>query len=258
MRNSLRPTNYPTGWERYWNSVSERPVDVFWSADPAEALQDKTLFADTFDADLPLVDVGCGDGRHTLALARLTRFREVIGVDVALSAIRHAQAAATEGCVSFRVLDLLDPEQAEALHDEIGDTNVHVRGVLHQFPAVYRKTAVESLVRLLGGSGTLYLKELTPSSEAYLADMLNRVGQPSSLSRVIHELSPVNISWGGLSNSDLEELFPSDRFMLIRKGESRVQTTNHLPSGERIELPAVYALLRIVNELQASTGFRKR
>ncbi len=238
-------TNYRTGWERYWNSITARPVEVFWSADPAEAAQDIALFADAFDPDLPLVDAGCGDGRHTRALAALTGARAVIGVDVAPSAIRRAQAAASDERLWFRVLDLLKPEQAAALHEEIGDANIHVRGILHQFPPAYRKTAVESFVRLLGRRGTLYLKELTSTSEAYLTDILNGFGPPLSLSRVMDELFPFNIRWGGLSDSDLGELFPGTRFALMRRGESRIRTMNRLSSGEPIEIPAAYALLRV-------------
>jgi SAM-dependent methyltransferase len=245
MSNLTPATNYPTGWERYWNSIGTRPVEVFWNADPAEAAIDVTLFADRFDPNLPLVDTGCGDGRHTRALAALTCFPAVIGVDVAPSAIRHAQATAPDQNLSFRVLDLLHPEEAEALHEEIGDANLHVRGVLHQFPPAYRKIAVESLAKLLGTNGLLYLKELTPRSETYLANMLNEFGPPSSLGRVMDELFPFNIKWGGLSDVDLLELFPQDRFTLIRKGESFVRTTNHLLSGKAIEVPAMYALLRV-------------
>jgi SAM-dependent methyltransferase len=237
--------SYRIGWERYWNSIETRPVEVFWNAEAEEATRDVALFADTLDPNLPLVDIGCGDGVHTRALAALTRFPAVIGVDVAPSAIRRAQAAASDKRLSFRVLDLLRPEQAEALHEEIGDANLHVRGVLHQFPPAGRKIAIESLAKLLGTNGLLYLKELTPRSEAYLANMLNEFGPPSSLGRVMDELFPFHIKWGGLSDLDLKELFPDDSFILLRKGESRVRTTNHLPSGKAIEIPAAYALLRV-------------
>jgi len=156
---------------------------------------------------------GCG----RRAVAGLTRFRSVIGVDIAPSAIEQARAAGSDPHLSFRVLDLLDPEQAGALHEEIGDANVHVRGVLHQFPpGAYRKMAVESLVWLLGRNGTLYLKELTSSSEAYLADMLNEFGPPLSLRRVMVELFPFNTKWGGLSDADFNELFSSERFIRVR------------------------------------------
>jgi SAM-dependent methyltransferase len=245
VSNILRTADYPVGWERYWNSVATRPIEVFWNADPAEAARDAALFADAFDPNLPLLDTGCGDGRHTRALAESTHFRTIIGADIAPSAIRQAQAAASDGRLSFRVLDLLRPEQAAALNEEIGDANVHIRGVLHQFPPACRKTAVESLARLLGSKGTLYLKELTPSSDAYLTNMLNKFGPPPSLARVMDSLFPFGIKWGGLSEAELEELFPSDRFISIRKGEGRIQTTNYLPSGEAIEIPAIYVLLRL-------------
>jgi SAM-dependent methyltransferase len=210
MSDTPTATDHRIGWERYWNSIETRPIEVFWNADPGEAARDVTLFADTFDPNLPLVDIGCGDGRHTRALAALTRFPAVIGVDVAPSAIRQAQAAASDQRLSFRVMDLLHPEQAETLRKEIGDANLHVRGVLHQFPPAGRKIAIESLAKLLGTNGRLYVKELTPMSEAYLANMLSEFGPPSSLGRVMDELFPFHIKWGGLSDQDLKELFPDN------------------------------------------------
>ncbi|CAA9517319.1 MAG: hypothetical protein AVDCRST_MAG67-3133, partial [uncultured Solirubrobacteraceae bacterium] len=55
-------------------------------------------------ARAPVLDVGCGPGRHVLALAR--RGRLALGVDIAPAAVRVARlrgAPAIEGCVFDRI-----------------------------------------------------------------------------------------------------------------------------------------------------------
>ena len=235
---------FRTGWEQYWSSFQESPAKVFWNADPAEAARDVVTFKDHFLPGLPLVDVGCGNGTHTRALARQGQFTKIVGTDVASAAIADAQHG--NHChVTYRTLDLLSPEDAATLRQEIGNANVHVRGVLHQLPHAYRETAVASIAQLLGDSGTLYLKELSAAAEEYLADLLKRFGAIEGLERSMGVLHKVGIHWGSFGETDIETLFPSDRFTLLTKGDARIRTTNRLPTGESITIPAVYAVLRL-------------
>lgn len=243
MQELIPKATFHSGWEQYWSSFKESPGKVFWNADPAEAVQDVAVFKRHFLSGLPLVDVGCGNGRHTRALANEGQFTTVIGTDVAPAAIADAQCANGSN-VTYRTLDLLRPEEAAALHKEIWDANVHVRGVLHQLPNAYRETAVASIAQLLGDSGTLYLKELSPAADAYLNDLLQRFGPVEGLERSVGVLHQVGIHWGSFGESDLETLFPRDRFTLLAKGDARIQTTNRLPTGQIITIPAVYAVVR--------------
>jgi hypothetical protein len=244
MQNLIPKQMFRAGWEQYWSSLQESPAKVFWNADPAEAAKDVAVFEDYFLATLPVVDAGCGDGTHTRALANQWHFSEIIGTDVALAAI--ASAPARNGSrITFQTLDLLRPEEAASLHQEIGDANVHVRGVLHQLPHAYRETAAVSLTQLLGNSGTLYLKELSPAAEVYLAELIERFGPVEGLERVVGVLGKAGIHWGSFGETDIEALFPPERFTLLAKGDSRIQTTNRLPRGEIIAIPALYAVLRI-------------
>jgi hypothetical protein len=239
---------FRAGWEQYWSSFQESPAKVFWNADPAEAAQDVAVFEDYFLATLPVVDAGCGNGNHTRALASHWHFSDIIGTDVASAAI--ASAPARDGSrITYRTLDLLRPEEAFKLHQEIGDANVHVRGVLHQLPDAYRKAAATSLTQLLGNSGTLYLKELSPAAERYLAELIEHFGPIEGLERVVGVLGKVGIHWGAFHETDIDMLFPPERFALLAKGDNRIQTTNRLPTGEVITIPAIYAVLRLRQEI---------
>jgi SAM-dependent methyltransferase len=235
---------FRAGWEQYWNSFQESPAKVFWNADPSEAAQDVAVFEDYFLATLPVVDAGCGDGTHTRALANHWNFSDIIGTDVASAAIAFAPAR-NGSRITYRTLDLLRPEEAASLHQDVGDANVHVRGVLHQLPHAYRETAAISLAQLLGNYGTLYLKELSPAAEMYLTELIGRFGPVEGLERVVGVLGKAGIHWGSFGETDIATLFPPERFTLLAKGESRIQTTNRLPTGEAITIPAIYAVLRL-------------
>jgi len=243
MPDLIPKETFRTAWEQYWLSFQQSPAKVFWNAEPTEAAQDAALFKAHLDPGLPLVDVGCGNGEHTRALACQSAFTKIIGTDIAPAAVASARNVGGRG-ISYRVLDLLRPDDAVALHREIGDANVHIRGVLHQLPDAHRQTAVVSIAHILGGSGALYLKELAAEADLYLQDLLKRFGPVQGLERILDVLGKAGISWGSFGEADIQRLFPSDRFSLLVNGDSRIQTTNRLPSGEIIAIPAIYAVLR--------------
>jgi hypothetical protein len=77
------------GWEQFWSGVHRTGPggEVLW--DVAERTElDRCLHraGHHFDPALPVVDLGCGNGRFTRLLA--TRFPVVVGVDMSASAIR--------------------------------------------------------------------------------------------------------------------------------------------------------------------------
>jgi SAM-dependent methyltransferase len=233
------PNRYLTSWESFWSSSTGAPGEIFWDADPAHAAQqDLALFRGDVDRRLPLIDLGCGNGTQTRFLAN--HFPRVLGTEISPAAVEIARTKQAAPNVSYRVLDVLSPDAAQVLHEEIGDANVYMRAVLHQLSPADHATAIQSIERLLGGKGLLYLVELSSAAEPFFAQLIQQYGPPPGLARVFqHQITP-----GMVNENDLERLFPPDRFTLLRTGKSHIQTVHTLPTGEVVKVPAFYALLR--------------
>lgn len=223
-------------WERWWSTVEGTSGEIVWDADAGDLEADLEHFAASFGQRLPVVDLGCGDGRQTRFLGR--HFATVCGVDISPAAISRARASHSAN-VSFRVLDARNPSQAARLHCELGDANVYIRGMLQALPPAARPPAAETIEQLLGATGTLFAKELPPAATSYFAGVAERHGLPPGLARIMQLLPP-----GEISEPDLVRLFPADRFEVIRTGNSHIHTINTLPDGEVIMVPAIYALIR--------------
>jgi SAM-dependent methyltransferase len=230
---------YLTSWESFWSTSTETPGEIFWDADPAHAAQqDLTLFQGCADPQLPMIDLGCGNGTQTRFLA--DHFARVIGTEISPAAVEISRTKNAAPNISYRILDVLCPADAQALHDEIGDANLYMRTVLHQLSPADHATAIQSIERLLGNKGTLYLIELSSAAEPYFAQLIKEYGLPPGLARVFqHQITP-----GMLNENDLEVLFPTDRFTLLRTGKSRIHTVHTLPTGDVAKVPAFYAILR--------------
>jgi SAM-dependent methyltransferase len=222
-----------TSWEGYWSTATGAPGEIFWDADPPHAAQkDLVLFQDYVDPQLPLIDLGCGNGTQTRFLA--DHFARVIGTEISPAAIAIARTKNAAPNISYRILDVLSPNDAQALHEEIGDANVYMRTVLHQLSPADHATAIQSLERLLGIRGTLYLIELSSAAEPYFTQLIKQYGPPPGLARVFqHEITP-----GMLNENDLEALFPPDRFTILCTGQSQIHTVHTFPTGEVAMVPA--------------------
>lgn len=230
---------YATAWENFWSATTGAPGEIFWDVDPAHGAQeDLALFRDFVNSALPLIDVGCGNGRQTRFLAN--HFRQVIGTEVAPAAVGLAGKTNGAANIMYRVLDLLRPDDAQAVHREIGDANLYMRAVLHQLSPADQPTAAQSLEHLMGTRGTLYLLELSSAAEPFFAQLIQQYGPPPGLARVFqHQITP-----GMLHEDNLTTLFPSNRFTLVKTGPSHVRTVHHLPTGDVVKVPAFYAILR--------------
>lgn len=230
---------YLTSWENYWSTLTGTPGEIFWDADPVHASkQDLTLFQGYCDPRLPLIDVGCGNGTQTRFLA--DHYARVIGTEIAPAAVELAGKTNGAANISYRLLDVLRSDDAQALHDEIGDANLYLRAVLHQLSPADQPTAIQCLERLLGAAGTLYLIELSSAAEPFFAQLIQQYGPPPGLARVFqHQITP-----GMLHENNLASLFPADRFTLLKTGPSHVRTVHSLPTGEVVQVPAFYAVIR--------------
>ena len=227
-------------WDGYWTSIGRTPEDVFWDAEAERvAALDLERFEAFVDRRRTLVDFGCGNGTQTRFFAG--RFDRVIGVDVSEAAIKLARCATPSPSTSYRILDGLRPEQAQALHEEIGDASVYVRGVLHQLAPEDRTACASSIDALIGSAGILFIVELSWSAEDYFASFVARHGGlPPSLLRAFR----FGLKAGGLSDEELDSLFPATRYEVLARGESIIHTTHALPQGGFMEIPALYRVLR--------------
>ena len=230
---------YLTSWENFWSTLTGTSDEIFWDADPTHAAQkDVLLFQDCVDSQLPLIDLGCGNGTQTRFLA--DHFAKVIGTEISPTAVDIARTKNIAPNISYRVLDVLSPGDVQVLHEEIGDANIYMRAVLHQLLSTDQATAIRSIEHLLGRNGILYLIELSSAAEPYFNQLIQQYGPPPGLARVFqHEITP-----GMLDENDLEALFPPDRFTLLRTGKSHIHTMHKLPTGDVVKVPAFYAILR--------------
>jgi len=116
--------------------------------------------ADAGEMTPPVLDCGCGTGEHTLMLAQ--RGVEVLGVDLAPTAIAAARRKAGERGIAatFEVANALDLGALGRTFATILDS-----GVFHVFNDADRARYVASLARALRPGGTLHLacfSERTP------------------------------------------------------------------------------------------------
>jgi len=228
---------YRESWERYWTDVSE-PGAPLWDSDPNEAvLADLPRFLPHLDASLPLLDVGCGNGTQSPALAH--HFTRVIGVDVSPAGVALCQAHHAAPGLEFRVLDLLDADAVAALHAELGDMNLYVRTVIHQLGDADRQPAITNLATLLGARGRAFVFELSHAAESYFAYLFTEFGgPPPKLDRVLGS----GIRPAALADGELNALFAHAGCGALATGKGAVHSTLVLPAGQRAMIPADYAV----------------
>lgn len=225
--------SYKESWDGYWREVTPRPGVAFWDSTPDLAVQrELPVFAAAFGRQLPVIDVGCGNGTQTRGLA--DAFPRVFGIDVSEEALRGARLYHGAANVEYRALDLLDGPAIRALHAELGDANLYLRGVLHQLRAADRAPAVHHLAALLGERGLAFLVELSPAAEPVFAALAQRLGgRPGKLQYALsHGIVPATLQAG-----DIPALFERAGCALRVQGTTTVVTTEVLPGGEVLEVP---------------------
>jgi SAM-dependent methyltransferase len=91
------PRNQARAWERYWSGVRSTGAagEVLWDADQlveAETVAEQLRVH--ADLTLPMVDLGCGNGRQSRALTLLSS--RVLGIDASAAAIARARLEAAD------------------------------------------------------------------------------------------------------------------------------------------------------------------
>jgi SAM-dependent methyltransferase len=241
------PREYRRQWDSYWQTIHATGPGgaVLWDSLPEKAsAEDLRRFAAHLDRGLPLIDVGCGNGRQSRFLAR--HFQRVIGVDVSPSAIelarRETRGLPEEGKLEYRVWNGAVAGEAEALHAEIGDANVYMRTVFHCVQAPDRPRFVTSLATLLGERGTMYQIELSRGALETFRKLPG--GSPSGLPKLVHEVVKNGIHPIGFSKRDRERYYPDDQWAVLDQGEGVAIQTVRLDHGSEALVPANFLVLR--------------
>lgn len=238
------PRDPGTAWERYWAgvSVTGSTGEVLWDVDADdEFVQYRELLRQHMDLTLPIVDLGCGNGRFTRWLS--TVFPVAVGVDRADAAVARARAeSAGDAHVAFRTVDVTDPAAMTALADGLGPANVFVRGVLHVLDGAAQQRLAAGAHTLLGGGGRLMLAETAfrGGGLAYLESLgAGPRGIPMPLARAIGGL-PRPGAFGGPERADA---FPSSAWTVLVEQDTLIRAVPMRTDTEPELIPGYLAVL---------------
>jgi SAM-dependent methyltransferase len=247
LRLTLRAPRDPRqAWERYWSEIGSTGPggQVLWDAGVRGEL-DATVGRLRVHADmsLPIVDVGCGNGRQARALAAYAP--RVLGIDAAESAVKRA-VEESDGIpnAEFRVGDATRPGLGATLHDELGDANVHLRGVLHETDAAHRAALVANLRAIVGVRGTIHLCET--DVRAHPLEYLQRQGAtPTSMPDVVRRLLTAGIRPPShFGAPELARYFPDGQWCVLASGPTTMYGVPLAPGATFQQIPSHYAVLR--------------
>lgn len=235
-------TDYRGQWQSYWASVSSTGAagQVLWDSDvDAHLSKPLAAFAARVDPDIPVVDLGCGNGRRSLWLAR--HFRHVVAVDVSAEAVSRAKVAcAGLKNVETEVLDVTDREAVETFFARRGPVNIFVRGVLHVIVQAHRREMVASLWHMVGGSGFFFLR----GDRRHGARVLHvkPSTSPSGLPAEMHKVIQHGIIPSGFGANEHGRWFPASEWKTIDSGPTNI-TTVSFGDGKPGPVPAHFGLL---------------
>ncbi|MFD5628702.1 class I SAM-dependent methyltransferase [Streptomyces sp. NPDC127072] len=230
-------SRYKEAWEGFWREAPGEQGAVFWDAEPVltAGVHLARFEPRLVDFELPLIDLGCGNGTQTRFLAE--RFTRVVGTDISAAALDHARRADPEGAAEYRLLDSAERSEVEALHAELGDVNIYMRGVLHQCEADDRQALVDGIATLLGERGRALLVELSETARPVLMGLAQGPeGPPPKLRPVLaHGIAP-----GEVADAAVPVYLGAAGLTVLGSGELPLITTEYTAEGIRIELPSAW------------------
>ena len=238
------PRSPRRAWERYWSGVDRTGPggQVLWDTDePAEFERTAAHLREHADLSLPMVDLGCGSGRQAHALTALAP--RVVGLDGAPAAVAHARRA-WGSTVDLRVADIAEPGLGDRLAAELGDVNVHIRGVLHVLSDAQRRPVTETIAALLGRRGTLYLCETDQGGDP-LDYLVAQGARPTHLPPAVHRLIRSGLRPPRhFGPAELAEFFPAPAWRVLAQGPATMFGVPVEPGGGPQRIPARFAVLR--------------
>jgi SAM-dependent methyltransferase len=240
------PGDDAVAWERYWGGVQRTGADgeVLWDAgSQSEIERSLRQLLPHMDRTLPIVDVGCGNGRHTRVLA--AHFPTALGLDVSSQAIEKARQESRDfPSVSYRVLDASTPGAGRTLAQELGDMNLYVRGVFHILAHPRRLAMVQNLRDMLGERGLLFLVETAHEGSPldYLASLGATPGSiPAPLQKCIESGIRAPQNFG---ERRFRQYFPEDAWETLASGATFLHGVPMRTRHELEQIPAFFALVR--------------
>ncbi|WP_426997652.1 class I SAM-dependent methyltransferase [Pseudarthrobacter sp. N5] len=241
---SAAPKDRRVAWDLYWARITASGAqgDVLWdSGDDHELLGYVEHLKQSFDPDLPVVDIGCGNGSFTRRLGQY--FPQAIGVDVSAHAVARARAE-SEGVVnvSYTVRDMTIPGAGAGLAGN-SEANVFIRGVLHVLDEGDQAALAENLRLIVGTRGTVFLAETDFRGNAveYVAHLGATFRSiPAPLEGAIRGL-PMPGHFGPTERS---RVFPASGWELIDDGPATIEAVPMKHPTQPELIPGYFAVLR--------------
>jgi SAM-dependent methyltransferase len=240
------PRDQGRAWDKFWAGIARTGPggEVLWDAASAEELDGvRARLLGRMDRSLPLVDVGCGNGRFSRLLA--AHFPRVLGIDVSRSAIERArdESRGVEN-VAYRVLDASVPGVGREIAGELGEANVFMRGVFHVFDAEQRARAVANLRDLMGERGVVYCAETNYEGDP-LDQLVAQGATPTTMPEPLRKCIAAGISPPRhFGEAQLREFFPGDQWETLESGPMTMHGVPLTTKGDFEAIPSFYAIVR--------------
>jgi SAM-dependent methyltransferase len=239
MQGSTSET-YSRNWDQFYRSVTSGGEGApLWEVPAEQAVGlDCEIFEKEFQNGLPVIDLGCGLGTQTVFLS--TRFPKVIGMDVSAKAVELASLRYQSENLGFVAIDERDPEFFGVFHEQNGDSNVYLRGVMHQILDNDLPGFIQNLKLLMGTRGKLFFMEVADDIIEHLESSSPSFSQlPGLMKRAL--LS--NLPPRGLNFDSVRALFPENCFTMLALGRSSLNTNLLIGDGEPLRIPAVFGMM---------------
>ncbi len=240
------PRDQGLAWDRFWAGIQRTGADgeVLWDAASTDELNGVRAHAlEHMAKDLPVVDVGCGNGRFSRLLAG--SFPKVLGIDISAHAVRLAAAESIDtDNVTYRVLDASVAGAGQRLLDELGEANVFIRGVFHVFDTEQRERAVANLRDVIGQHGVVYFAETD-----YAGDPLDQLVAQGATATTMPEPLRKCIAAGikpprHFGEAELTALFPPAYWETLESGPTTMHGVPLTAKGDFEPIPSFYAIVR--------------
>lgn len=248
---SNAPKDPSVAWDQYWGGVGATGArgDVLWDSGSDHELRAYLEhLTRQLDPSLPVVDVGCGTGVFSRALA--AHFPHVLGVDVSANAVARA-AAESEGLerVSYVAADMTSPAGTRVVTEALAaagfpdEANIFIRGVLHVLKKTAQAALAAQLHPLVGKRGRVFLAETDFRGNpiqyvSHLGATLHSI--PAPLEKAIRGL-PMP---GRFGTEQRRRAFPEASWDVVEDGAVTIET-RPLTSADRPEqIPGYFAVLQ--------------